>query len=85
MNKQQLSAEDKQVLDHSISKLSEEDQIQIAAAGVFTSEQCEKIKSSLPKMIAVDYGGPDPRKRLYERSDIEKTKSSSFMPGGSVD
>ena len=51
MSKQQLSQEESQALADAISKLSEEDQAQIAAAGKINDEQCEEIKKIIDERI----------------------------------
>ena len=87
MSNQKLTNEEQQSLDNAISKLSEEDQMQIAAAGVITNEQCERIQTHAHRTLC-DYGGPYPRpippiKKYLKKAEQEQP--SPLMPAGPVD
>lgn len=65
MSKQQLSDEQKQELANAISKLSPEEQEQIAAAGCIPNDEvCQKLQHSIVDpawLLITGYAAPMPR------------------------
>lgn len=60
-------------LHEAISKLSEEDQAQIAGGNKISDEQCAKLQRMLENPVLEKYGGPMPKIDLPEpkRVDID--------------
>ncbi|MDO4199433.1 MAG: hypothetical protein Q4D57_01550 [Clostridia bacterium] len=75
MDEKQIEA-----LNKAVSKLSEEDQAQIAGGNAITDEQCDKIKEHLPwdRRTVVAYGGPGWWDNKYDLNDIIVNKPKPF-------
>ena len=79
MEKKQLNNAEMQDLAEAISKLSEEEQAQIAAAGAITNEQCERIKSYA--RVDCDYGAPCPGVVIFKQlTKLKKTEMENQPP-----